>query len=410
MIDVAIIGAGPYGLSIAAHLRSRGIEHRIFGRPMESWRQRMPQGTLLKSDGFASNLSSPEPQYSLRDYCELRGLSYDDKARPVPLETFIEYGLWFQRHLVPEIDERRITRVDRGNGNFSLQTEDGERFEAKRVVLAIGISEFAWIPPEFADLPPRFLTHSSQHQTVSDFGGQEVTILGGGASAIDLAALFHEKGAKVCIMARRREISFHNPPTEKQTVRQRLRHPSSGLGPGWKSRIYTQAPFLFRYLSVKTRLKIVREHLGPAGGWPMRERVEGKIPMILGARNVTANVVNERVQLLYLDRNCQRAEHTTDHLIAATGYRADVNRLNFLSSALQQQLRTLGGSPVLSTRFESSVPGLYFVGLAAANSFGPVMRFAYGADYTSRLLAKHLQRGLPVRRPKMLGQPTEATY
>lgn len=407
--DIAIVGAGPYGLSIAAHLRSLGISHRVFGRPMETWRERMPEGMLLKSDGFASNLSSPDPAYSLKAFCELRGIPYEDAAEPVRLGTFIEYGLWFQRHLVPEIDSRRVVRIERGNANFSIQLEDGDRFEARRVVLAVGIRDFAWIPPQLETLPATFLTHSSKHQNTSDFSGREVAIIGSGASAMDLAALLHEQGAKVCIIARSREISFHTPPsTTKPSFWQQIRNPSSGLGPGWRSRLYTEAPALFRYLPAKLRLRIVREHLGPIGGCPMQERVMGKVPMVLGARNVTANVVGDRVQLLYLDWNCHRAEHMTDHVIAATGYRPDVKKLKFLGSSIQKQLRTLSDTPVLSSSFESSVPGLYFVGPAAANSFGPMMRFTLGADYTSLRLARHFGRGVRERQPEVVGYPKEA--
>jgi hypothetical protein len=407
--DVAIIGAGPYGLSIAAHFRSQGVAHRIFGRPMETWRERMPEGMLLKSDGFASNLSSPEPQYSLKTFCEMQGIPYDDTKLPVRLETFIEYGLWFQKQLVPEIDERRVVRVAEGSDGFVLEMVDGERCEAKRVVLAVGVSEFAWIPEQLRPIPGSLLTHSSQHRNASELAGKEVAVIGGGASAIDLAAVLHEQGAKVCIIARRSEINFHNPPPPRQrTFKEQLRNPSSGLGPGWKSRLFTEVPNLFRHLPGKVRVKLVREHLGPAPGWPMRERVMGKVPMFLGTRNLTANVLEGKVQLLFLDRGCQRMEYLVDHVIAATGYKADVRRLRFLSQSIQEQLRTIGDAPELSSYFESSVPGLYFVGLASANSFGPMMRFAFGAAYTSRLLARHLQRKVRPRGTSVVAYPREA--
>ena len=67
--EVAIIGAGPYGLSVAAHLRKLGIGFRLFGRPMHTWLTQMPKGMLLKSEGFASNLSDPDDQLTLDRYC-----------------------------------------------------------------------------------------------------------------------------------------------------------------------------------------------------------------------------------------------------------------------------------------------------------------------------------------------------
>src|ERR1700760_1616078 len=85
--DVAIIGAGPYGLSIAAHLRAAGVDFRIFGKPMGFWRDHMPDGMHLKSEGFASSLSEPSGKFTLGAFCKERGLDYADLGSPVPLEV-----------------------------------------------------------------------------------------------------------------------------------------------------------------------------------------------------------------------------------------------------------------------------------------------------------------------------------
>ena len=81
--DIAIIGAGPYGLSIAAHLRARDIEHRIIGEPMQFWLGHMPKGMFLKSDGFASSLYDPGGHFTLRHYCEEHNIEYADLGTPV---------------------------------------------------------------------------------------------------------------------------------------------------------------------------------------------------------------------------------------------------------------------------------------------------------------------------------------
>jgi cation diffusion facilitator CzcD-associated flavoprotein CzcO len=117
VIDVAIIGAGPYGLSLAAHLRKRGVEHRIFGRPMQMWQERMPKGMCLKSDGFASSLYDPDDSFTLAHFCRETGLPYQHSGLPIPLETFLSYGLAFQQRLVPQLEEsasdrRRVSLVD----------------------------------------------------------------------------------------------------------------------------------------------------------------------------------------------------------------------------------------------------------------------------------------------------------
>lgn len=391
-LEVVVVGAGPYGLSLAAHLQAHGISNRIFGPPMDVWRRHMPKGMLLKSDGFASNLSDPASSLTLKQFCVTRGIPYDDATIPVAIETFIDYALAFQQKIVPYLDTRQVVEIDRVNGHYKVQLEDGETVTARRVVLAVGISHFAYIPPVLADLPAEVLSHSSAHNDPGIFRGRKVTVIGGGASAIDLAALMHESGVEVSIVARAAAIRFHNKPAPGgRTLWQRFRHPSSGLGPGWKSRFYTDAPGIFRYFPEQRRLRIVRRHLGPAPGWPMKERVMGKVPMLLGRNIAQAQLSNGRVCLSLSSNSGEIEMHETDHIVAATGYRPDIRRLGFLADSLQQQIRTTAHAPVLSADFQSSIPGLYFVGIAAANNFGPMMRFAYGSDYTARRLSKHLR-------------------
>ena len=110
---VAIIGAGPYGLSIAAHLRANSIDFRIFGSPMHSWRMRMPAGMFLKSEGFASSLQDPAGRFTLERFCAERGVRYAAKNVPVSLETFTEYGLAFQHQIVPNLEEKAVVGLDR---------------------------------------------------------------------------------------------------------------------------------------------------------------------------------------------------------------------------------------------------------------------------------------------------------
>ena len=392
-LDVVIVGAGPYGLSIAAHLQALGMSTRIFGPPMEVWRSHMPKGMLLKSDGFASNLSDPAGNFTLKRFCEMRGIAYDDTRVPVALATFVEYALAFQKKLVPHLDTRQVAAIDRAEDHYVIRLEDGECLTARRVVLAVGISHFSYVPPSLSDLPADLMSHSSAHHDCSVLRGKQVTIIGAGAFAVDLAALMHESGVDVCLVARASEIRFHNMPGPgPRSLWQRVRNPSSGLGPGWKSRFYTDAPWMFRYFPENVRLRVAQQHLGPAPGWPMKKRVEGKVPMLLGQTIAQAQVSNGRVRLSLISKDGQVIEHETDHVVAATGYKPDVRRLSFLGKTIGNDLRTVAHTPVLSPDFQSSVPGLYFVGIAAANHFGPMMRFAYGSDYTARRLASHLHK------------------
>src|SRR5580692_8976699 len=395
MLEAAIIGAGPYGLSVAAHFRQRGVPFRIFGRPMDSWLAHMPKGMMLKSDGFASDIYDPESAFTLRQFCAERGIEYADTGIPVHLDTFSDYGLAFRDRMVPELEDKLVVSMDRVTGGWLLRLEDGETLQASQVVLAVGITHFEYVPENMAHLPPDALSHSARHREVEPFRGHSVVVIGGGASALDLAGLLHEAGADVQLVSRREELKFHSQPTGKPRSQwQQIRHPQSGLGPGMRSRFFANAPGVFYYLPERLRLEAVRRTLGPSGGWFIRDKVVGKLPLHLGCTPQGAEVKDGRVHISIQAADGSKKEIVTEHVIAATGYRVDLERLKFLNPEIRSQLKTVGGSPVLSSAFESSMPGLYFAGVAAANSFGPVMRFAFGAGFAARTLTRALAKSV----------------
>ena len=210
MLETAIIGAGPYGLSIAAHSRNSGIPFRIFGRLMDSWLAHMPKGMILKSDGFASNIYDPNSNFTLRHFCAERGIEYADIGGPVRLETFAAYGLAFKERLVPELEDRLVVGLDRCPEGFLLRFNDGDTIKVRRVVLAIGITHFQHTPLVLANLPSEFVSHSFHHHDLEPFRGRSVVVLGGGSSAIDLAGLLHGADAKVELVARQTSLKFHH--------------------------------------------------------------------------------------------------------------------------------------------------------------------------------------------------------
>lgn len=394
MTEIAIIGAGPYGLSVAAHFRKLRMSFRIFGRPMDSWVSHMPKGMMLKSDNFASNISDPDGAFTLKQYCAEEGIVYPDSGVPVSLEMFSAYGLAFKERMVPELEDKLVVALERLQNGFLLRLDNGESVKARRVVLAVGITHFEHVPANLKRLPPEFLSHSFHHHDLEPLRGRSVVVIGGGASAIDLAGLLREVGSDVQLVARQRTLKFHNAPSpgKRRSLWKRIRHPQSGLGPGLRSRLYADAPHLFRYLPERIRLDIVRKHLGPSGGWFAKEKVIGKVPLLLGYTPENGEIQNGRVHLQLRAPDGSRREIITDRVIAATGYKADVARLMFLSSEIRSKLGTVDGTPRLSSNFESSIPGLYFVGLAAASSFGPLMRFAFGADFAARRLSQTMAK------------------
>ena len=149
---------------------------------------------------------------------------------------------------------------------------------------------------------------------------------------------------------------------------------------------------MFHYLPEGLRVEAVRRVLGPAGGAFIRDKVEGKVPTLVGYSLDAARIEDGKVRLALIDGSGEKREVTVDHVIAATGYKVNLQKLKFLSDDTRSRIKTVLGSPALSSAFESSVGGLYFVGLAAANSFGPVMRFAFGADFTARTVTKAVAR------------------
>jgi hypothetical protein len=393
IVDVAIIGAGPYGLSIAAHLAGRGVDFRIFGRPMHTWRTSMPEGMVLKSEGNGSNLYDPAGEMTLSRFCADRGLPYRDIGFPIPLSTFIDYGIAFQQRFVPGLEDSLVNDIEQAPYGFNLHLDSGEVAPARRVIVAAGIRAYEFTPPELAGLPVELASHSATHVTVDQFAGQEVAIIGGGASAINLAPLLLKVGAKVTLIARRPAIAYCGPPGER-TLWDRIKEPESGLGTGWRSWACCAMPLVFHAMPEAFRLMVVRKHLPAAPGWTLQPQVDGIVPTILGATIGRAAEVGGRVRLELDILGGTKRVVTADHVIAGTGYRVDMRRLPFLGQAVLDRLDCVNHTPRLSRWFESSIPGLHVVGTAAANSFGPLMRFAYGAGFVSPHVSGHLVRAL----------------
>jgi NADPH-dependent 2,4-dienoyl-CoA reductase/sulfur reductase-like enzyme len=399
---VAIIGAGPYGLATGAHLRAAGIEARVFGEAMAFWGRQMPAGMLLRSYWAASHIADPHGALTLDAY---EAASRSPIARPVPLHRFVAYGQWFGQQVVPDLDRRRVERIDPDADSFRVMLEDGEMVRARRVVVATGIAPFARRPVTFAHLPPELASHTSAHSGFARFAGREVAVIGGGQSALECAALLHEAGATVEVIARtpairwlrygsgsRLHAALHSPRNPFRPIL----FPPSDIGPPGINYLVDK-PFLFQRIPTRAlRGRIARYAIRPAGtGWlPPRLAT---VRLTMGRSVTAATPAGGRLRLVLGDGTVRQV----DHALLATGYAVDVARYAFLPPKVLRALDCIKGSPRLTAGFESSVPGLHFLGAPAAESFGPLMRFVAGTGYAARAVTRAL-RTTPVRRSVMI--------
>jgi hypothetical protein len=385
--NVVIVGAGPYGLSAAAHLRHAGVPTRVFGEVMDFWHRHMPRGMVLRSRKRSSNISDPRRELRIADYGAIPG----DKMANAKLSEFLGYAHWFQQRAVPEVDARRVARIAR-NGRFELTLDDGETVGADRVVVAAGLSPFAWRPAPFDALSPALCSHSSEHTDLSGFAGRAVAVIGAGQSALESAALLHEAGARTEAIVRAPAVRWLLSDSDQRSLGDRILPPTDvgGRVTGWIAAV----PDLFRRMPQRLQPVISYRCIQPAGaGWLVPRLTRVPITM---ERTVTAAVPEDGRVRLTLDNGEQRV---VDHVLLGTGYRIDVTAYPFLSEQLIASLAHVGGYPILGPGLESSVPGLHFLGAPAALSFGPIMRFVVGTWYAAPALARRVlgRRQRPAR-------------
>jgi FAD-dependent urate hydroxylase len=388
--EVAVVGAGPYGLSATAHLKAAGVEAVCFGRPMQFWAEKMPAGMLLRSPRVASNISDPAHRTTLDAYEQSAGVL---PRAPLPLETFVEYGRWFQKRIVADLDRREIASVTQQGAGFTISLEDGCVLRSRRVVVAAGIGPFRRLPPELASLPPEHLSHCYQGCDVQSFAGKRVAVIGAGQSALESAALLHEAGASVEVIAKRPELRWigqhawlhHLGPISA------MLYSSHDVGPAGISRMVA-APNLMRRVPLKLRDRIRTRAVRPAGSPWLQARL--KDVTLTTGRYVTAASANGAAKLTLNDGSRREC----DHVLLGTGYAVDVRRYGFLAPELVRQLDLMDGYPRLGSGLTSSVPGLHFIGAPAARTFGPLLYFVAGTEFASRHLASYIARNVPARR------------
>jgi glycine/D-amino acid oxidase-like deaminating enzyme len=391
--EVAIVGAGPYGLATAAHLRAARVAVRAFGRPLSFWRENMPLGMTLRSPWNATHIADPDRRLTLDAYCEDRAMP---RPSPLPREDFIRYGDWFRERAVPDLDRRDVIRIDAAGNGYALLLEDGHSVAARRVVIATGLLHQEYMPALFAGLPRALVSHTVDHNRFDRFRGRRVAVIGRGQSACESAVLLHEAGAQVELISRG-EIVWIGDPGKRSAARRKLRAllgkaliPPSQVGVFPYSWLI-ELPGLVHRIPDRRRAAIAELCLRATAGVHLRARLGDTV--VSEGREIRAAWRDGDRVVLALDNG----ERTFDHVLLATGFRPDIEKIDMLAP-LRPRIATIGGSPRLAAGLESSLPGLHFVGSSAVASFGPLLRFIAGAGFAARSIARKV-RGDRAGRP-----------
>ena len=384
--EVAVIGAGPYGLGAAAHLKAAKIDTHVFGEPMSFWQRHMPKQMMLRSSLTASDLSDAGDAFSLRAYADLHGIKL---TYPVPIDTFISYGKWFQSRAVNSVDTRKVERVEDDGDAFRVHVAGGDSVTARRVVIAMGLANQEFKPAAFDGLSKELVSHACDHDDLSRFSGKRVAVIGRGQSGCESAAILNDVGAEVELISRG---PLHWLGMEAATVNQtkdliwyahKMMSTKSGVGP-FPFNHLAEFPDIVRMFPQGLRDAFNRRCLRPGStGW-VRPRFEGVV--VRSGHTIAGVKATGNGVTIQLDQGSS----VVDHVLLATGYHIDCARLGLFAPGLLARIKRDDDAPVLTAGFESSLPGLHFVGASAVKSYGPLMRFVAGSGHAARHLTKVL--------------------
>jgi hypothetical protein len=352
---------------------------------MEFWANKMPAGMLLRSPRAASSIADPRRAFTLEAYESASGVS--PKSR-VALETFVDYGRWFQNQSGLALERTLVRQVDRVNGHFRVALENGDVLTSRRVVVAAGVGPFAKKPSIFAELEPSQVSHCYEGRKLGEFTQKRVAVIGAGQSALESAALLQEAGAEVEVIARiprLRWIGVHKW-LHRMGPLSALLYSKYDVGPIGISRLVA-APGVVRHIPLRLRDKIRTRAVRSAGAPWLGPRL-GSVRISVGRHVQSAKSLVREVQLILDDGS----ERRVDHVLLGTGYRVEISQYRFLAPTMVSEIIQFEGYPKLEGGFRSSVPGLHFIGAPAARSFGPLLYFVAGTDFTSQALTDHICR------------------
>ena len=373
--DLLVIGAGPYAYSAAAYARDQGIGTRIMGRPMAFWRDQMPADMYLRSGPDWHLDARGEDTFAA--FFEDRGLDPADHD-PIPIDLFLDHTDWFAERKALPVEERMVAELARPDGAFVATMTDGGTISATKVLAAPGIAHYAALPDWADDVPAERRSHTSELVRFDDLGGARVVIVGGRQSAYEWAALLCDHGAdRVDVVHRHDTPSFAR--VSWAFVDDYVEHTLATRG--W-----------WRHLPAEEQAAIA-SRFWQVGRLTLEYWLVPRLDPRLVHRHPRCEVVSvdaspgDAVRLTLSDGESLDA----DHVVFASGYRADLSRVPYLSGVLDR-ISVTGGFPDLSEGFETSLDGLYVVGFSATRDFGPFYGFTKGCPSAARIVVEEMLR------------------
>jgi cation diffusion facilitator CzcD-associated flavoprotein CzcO len=373
MLDLIIIGAGPYGISLAAHAAASRLSYVLLGYPMHFWKHQMPQDMFIRTPPEFCSLSDAEDELTIQRFAAETGA---ELASPLPRPVFVDYALWFAEKAGVRFTPELAVALSKDDGVYTAVTERGQHIQARNAVVATGVEHYKYMPDVFRSLPPHLVSHTSGYTSFAAFAGKKVAVVGSGQSAWEAAALLHKEGSDVELLYRRPAANYAGSRLSERYLR------------------------MLGYAFYKLPRAVKKTHWGQSEGSVahfLRPYVEGKVPETGNVTVVRAEPAPNGKASLFLSDGSGRI---VDHVLSASGFRINLDRVPFLSPELLREIERepeYSQFPKLGESFESSVEGLYFAGPLSSHSHGPTFRFLLGLRKASRAIMAGMANKYPQR-------------
>lgn len=346
---VLIVGAGPYGLSLANYLTEQGQEFKIIGKPMELWREHTFSDAYLRSDMATSEISHPDNKFSLETFRTKAGIKSESASERVSVKEYRRYIDWVLGSISYTVQQEYLSELTKEKDHFIAELESGTQIRAKQVVIATGVAHHLKVPEAFSDA--RDVIHSYFTREIEALRGKKVLVVGAGQSAAEAMEICQLNDNQVHWYSRK-EPRYYSEPLDL---------------PKWIFNLVVKSAGFFRRLP----------HM-----------VIKNMFSIFSATTMTPDNEEKLGAISRFSSMPDLSEY--DHVISATGYNYTLNHMKFLAEELRGSLEMRASMPRIDKNFMSSMRDLYFIGPATEMFFGPPMKFMIGSKYVAPRLSKIL--------------------